>query len=327
MIGLARAEWIRFRRRASIQVIVLGVPLLAAFFFLAGYASTEGRLPPFDEAAFRAEQIACCLQGVPPEDLEVILGEMVAQERLMREQHDGQVDLTRSRYAFPQSIVTVLGNVSFLFLALILLTATSIGDEFGWGTVRTALLASSNRRRMIVVRLAALAIVALVTIIALLALGVILGLALQVSGAPLPAVPPVDPGGLLAYVLGTLLISLVVIGFSALATLMVRSGSLTLVVGLVYVAIEAAMLVLLLRNESFQQDGPNAWLLDAFPVHGITTLTTITSQVASGLPSYFGETIARDLSPVRLAVIALFVYGALLLALAVRRFTRMDIVE
>ncbi len=333
-MGLARAEWIRFRKRVSIQVIVLAVPVLAGFFFLAGYASIEGHSPPFDEAAYRAEMIACCLEGVPPEDLEIILAEMVAQERLAREQHDGQVDLMRSKHTFPQSLVTLLGNGSFLFLALILLTATTIGDEFGWGTVRTALLASSNRRRMIIVRLVALALVAVLTTITFLVLGVVLPLMLQVSGAALPGAPPVDPAGLVAQVFGVLLVAFVVIGFAALATLLVRSGSLTLVVALVYVAIEAAILVLLSRNESFQGGGQNEWLLDIFPVHAISTLTTVTSQVASGLPNYFGEgsplagdAIARDLASVRVAVIALLVVGVLLQTLAVRRFSRMDIVE
>ena len=34
--------------------------------------------------------------------------------------------------AFPQSLVTVLGSGTFMFFALILLTATTIGDDFGW---------------------------------------------------------------------------------------------------------------------------------------------------------------------------------------------------
>ena len=70
-----------------------------------------------------------------------------------------------------------------------------------------------------------------------------------------------------------------------------RSGSLTLVASLVYLAVEAATLALLLRFDAFQQDGSMAWLLDAFPIRGTTTLMNGATRAASGLGSFPGEVV------------------------------------
>lgn len=328
MKGLARAEWLRLRKRQSLQVIVFAVPILVAFFFLAGFASIGSDPPPFDPQEVRARILAeGYLEGVPPEDAEVIILETIEAERANYEQGVEGLAISRARFAFPQSLVNVLGSGTFVFFALILLTATTIGDEFSWGTIRTALLASSHRRRMLMVRLAALVAIAGFVFGLLLLIGTLLPAVLGLIGAPLPATTPVDPVALLALIAGELLIAIAVIAFAALATLLVRSGSLTLVVMLVYVVVEAAVLTLLTRFETFQVNGASEWVLDAFPVRGIVTLTDAASRAAGGLPNYPGEFIVRDLGAAALPFVALLVWGSLFAALAFRRFSRMDIVE
>lgn len=328
MKGLARAEWLRLRKRRSLQVIVLAVPILVAFFFLAGYASIGSDPPPFDPAEVRARILAeGWLEGVPPEEADVIIAEQIEAERQMYPQQVESLNTARARFAFPQSLVSVLGSGTFVFFALILVTATTIGDEFSWGTIRTALLASSHRGRTLVVRLAALVAIAGFVFGLLLLLGTLLPALLGLIGAPLPATSPVDAVALLALLAGEMLIAVAVIAFAALATLLVRSGSLTLVVILVYIVVEAAILALLLRFEMFQENGAGGWVLDTFPVRGIVTLTDAASRAAGGLPNYPGEVIVRDLGAAGLPSVALLVWGSLFAVLAFRRFTRMDIVE
>ena len=328
MRGLVRAEWLRFRKRRSLQVIVLAVPILVAFFFVAGYASIGSDPPPFDPAEVRALILAeGWLEGVPPEDAEVIIAEQIEAERQMYREQVASLSIARARYAFPQSLVTVLGSGMFVLFALILLTATTIGDEFSWATIRTSLLASSHRPRMLFVRLGALAAIAGLIFGLLLLLGTLLPALLGLIGAPLPTTTPVDPVALLVLLAGEMVIAIAVIAFAALATLVVRSGSLTLVVMLVYVVVETALLALLLRFETFQQNGASAWVLDTFPVRGIATLTDVASRAAGGLPNYPGEVIVRDLSGAGLPLVALLAWGSLFAVLAFRRFSRMDIVE
>jgi hypothetical protein len=325
--GLIRAELLRFRKRRSLQVIVIAVPLLVAFFFVAGLMSFGPELPPCDPAAIRDRLIGEGFGlGMPSEDLEPLLAESVAQECQFIEQQREQMRQVRSTYAFPQSLVTVLGSGTFMLFALILLTATTIGDDFGWATIRTTLLASSHRVRLLAVRLGALGTIALGLIASLLLLGVSLPATLAAVGAQLPAAAPVNVGGLAVLVVGLLEVSLVVIAFAAAATLMVRSGSLTLVVMLVYVVVEAAILTLLLQFDAFKHDGPLEWLLDAFPVRGLSTLTEVASRVASGVTRYPGE-VTRDLGDATVPMVALLIWGALFAAIAFRRFARMDIAE
>jgi ABC-type transport system involved in multi-copper enzyme maturation, permease component len=326
MSGLIRAEWIRFRKRRSIQIIVIAVPLLVAFFFVAGYSSIGQGPPPFDAEATRARLISDgYVTGLSPEEAEPLLVDAIASERANVEQMRAQTELVRSRYAFPESLVTVLGSSSFLFFALILLTATSLGDEFSWGTIRTTLLASSHRSRLLAVRLAAMAGIAVVLVASMLLVGLVLPAVL--TGALPPSTPPFDAGALAVLALGDLEAGLVVIGFAAMATLLVRSGSLTLVVMLVYVVVEVAILALLLRFDVFKTNGAAEWVLNVLPVRGIATLTDTAARAAGGLGNYPGEEVVRDLGVAAVPLVALAVWAALFLAIAFRRFTRMDIVE
>lgn len=328
MTGLIRAEWIRFRKRRSLQVIVLAVPLLAAFLFFAGYSAIGPEPPPFDAAAVRAELIAQGYGlGLPPDQLEKELDAAVEAQRFPVDQAREQNRLQRSAFVYPQSLVTLLGSGTFVLFALILLVATTIGDEFGWGTIRTTLLASSHRVRLLAVRLAAIVTIAIALLASLALLGVLLPLVLAVVGAQPPATPALGMGALAVLVVGTLEAALLVIAFGAVATLVVRSGSLTLVVLLVYVAIEGSVQAVLQRFTAFQEHGAAAWVLDAFPVRGIAVLTETAGRVASGVPRFPGEEVPNDLGVVAVPMVAFLIWAAVFLVAAFRRFSRMDIVE
>ena len=331
--GLAAAELLRLRKRRSLQVIVLAIPLLVGFFFVLGYGSIY-EPPPFDAAAYRAQLIADGFGfGMPPEELEPLLDEAVGFAEQDQERQLEYAALSRATFHFPYSLVTVLGYGTFALLALVLLAATTTGDEFGWGTIRTTLLANSHRRATLLVRIGALGVAAVLMFALLLLLGTVLPLVLGVGSGRLPAsLPAFDVGALLVLLGGLLLAAAAVIGLAGLATLVVRSGALTLVVVLVYVVVEAAILLALTRLPGFGFDsngrpGELAWLLDAFPVRALATLTTAAGHAASGLPSYPGEEIVRNLAPVGLPFLSLTIAAAIFLALAFRRFQRMDIVE
>jgi ABC-type transport system involved in multi-copper enzyme maturation permease subunit len=337
VIGLIRAELLRLRRRRSLQVIVLGVPLLAGVIFVLGFNSIY-EMPPFDEAAFRQEMIDSGFTiGVPPEEAEAMLADLVVQQRQMYAQQEDGSRLIRASYVFPYSLVQVLGNGTFVLVALILLTATTIGDEFSWATIRTSLLASARRRRFLFVRLGAVAIAAVLIFGMLLLVGIVVPLLLNIPASKLPTSWPVfDAGALLVMLGGELVASLAVIAFAALITLLLRNGGLTLVSVLIWVAVEAAILALLLRFPNFSGTntadgnfvpGPDAWLLDAFPLRGMTTLISTAGRAAAGLPGYSGEEIVRDIGRTAVPITSFAIIGVILAALAFRRFQRMDIVE
>ena len=322
------AELLRFRKRRSLQVIVFAIPLLVAFFFAAGFLSLKD-IPAFDAAAYRQELLdqGCCI-GMEPNDQEQFLNDMVGNQQQQYDQQDTFIRNSRAVFAFPQSIVTALGNGPILLLALILLTATTLGDEFAWGTIRTALLASSRRRAFLGVRLGGLALTSLTVIVLMILVGTVMPFLLGVAGSRLPEpMPAVDVAALGVLALGLFFASLMAIGFAAFVTLMLRSGALTLVGGLVYLAIEAAILTLLTRFEAFQEKGALAWVLDAFPLHGMTTLFRVAGEAASGLRTFAGPITDRSIDATFVPLVALAVWAAIFVSLAMVRFQRMDIVE
>jgi len=327
MGGLIRAEWLRLRKRRSLLAIALAVPLLVAFFLLAGYFSIP-QAEPFDAAAARQQLIDDGIGiGMTPEEAEQLIADLVESQRQNHEQELQRVAFMRERFAFPQSVVTALGTGTFLMFALILLTATTLGDEFGWGTVRTALLANSQRRRFLAVRLGFLVATGAAVIVATGLLGVIAPLVLSLTGADLPVKTPVDWTAIGVLALGETIVCAAVIGFSALVTVVARSGSLALVGALLYLVVEGAILALLSRFEPFQQNGDLVWSLDLLPLHGLTTFINTASAAASGLGNVPGEVLDRALDRAAVPLVALLAWAALFWALAFRRFSRMDIVE
>jgi ABC-type transport system involved in multi-copper enzyme maturation permease subunit len=335
--GLLRAELLRFRKRRSLQVIVLGVPLLIGVFFVLGYSSIY-HSDAFDPARARQELIDMgYVVGVPPEEADQLLDEAVESQRQGYAMQEEGERLTRAAYVFPNSLATVFGFGTLVIGAMLLLTATTIGDEFNWGTIRTTLLASANRRRLLAVRLFVLLVTGALLLVALLLVGVLAPLLLNIRQAQLPAaLPEFDFGALLVLAGGLLVASAAVVALIALVTLLFRSGPLALVVLPVYVAVEAAVLVALTRLPSFGgTQGPDgnfvpgvdAWLLDAFPLRGLTTLSTVAGRAATGLPSYPGEAVARDVTAASLPLITFTVLAVVLGGLAFRRFQRMDIAE
>jgi ABC-type transport system involved in multi-copper enzyme maturation permease subunit len=309
--------------------MVIAVPVLIAFFYLAGFRNTTSYLPPtFDEQAARQQLIdEGGLNGVPPDQIDQQLRQIIDSERASYEQELAQVRLQQSGFAFPQSLLVVLGSATYAFLALILFTATTIGDEFSWGTIRTTLIAASDRRRVLLARLLSLGAVAVFVFGITLLLGVVLPAVLAITGSDLPAPPPVDFGFLALLVVADLVISIAVISFATMATLIVRSGGLTLVVALAYVAIEGAVNALLLRFEPFQDNGDLQSLLNVLPFRATVTVLDRLAVAAGRVDVFPGANGPSDPGAAWLPLAALAVWGTAFMAIAFWRFRRMDIVE
>jgi ABC-type transport system involved in multi-copper enzyme maturation permease subunit len=334
MIGIVRAEILRLRKRGSLLLLAGFVPVLATIFFGLGYASIFD-VEPFDEAGTRQMLIdSGYVIGLPPDEAERLLGEYIENERRNHDQQLEQVKLVRATFTFPQSIVSILGSAYLLVFALALLTATTIGDEFGWATIRTTLLANSHRWRVLLVRLGGLMTVAALIMLLMVLVGVIAPLFLNVAAKPLPSpLPPVDVGALLVFCLGILFVSFAIISFATLVTLIVRNGALTLVSLFVYVVVEGAVLALLSRFKEFGFDyasnkpGELAWLLDALPAHGFVTLMDVGTRASRAAVGPFEGQSIPPISDAYVAMIGFVAWGAVFALLAFWRFRRMDIVE
>jgi len=249
LIGLLRADVIRLRGRPDAWVVALAVPLLAALGFVGAY---------FDVP----HHFGYSTPSPPPEIVAAIAAE-------------------RSAFAFPESLLTMLDSAPWVIIAAFFLASTTIGGEYAWGTIRTALLASSERRRFLASRFLALDVLAAAMIGALLVAAVILPILLAAAGRELPSPAPRSIADLPVAVLARLLALIVVTGLAGLLAIVTRNGAVPLLLGMVYVIGES----LIANLDVWRTVDGLRWLPRALPIQSVGSLLADTARSATGSQS------------------------------------------
>ena len=159
MRDLLRADLYRLRRRPEVWLLVVIIPLGAALGFLTSYFAVRSHYFNSDPTAPPIPEIAIEQAG------------------------------TSSRRASSGLSTTPRGCSSRLSSS----TATSVGAEFAWGTIRTALLARSDRGWFITSRVTSIALICLVLVATLFVVGAFMPVVLAALGERQAADPPVEP--------------------------------------------------------------------------------------------------------------------------------------
>jgi ABC-type transport system involved in multi-copper enzyme maturation permease subunit len=208
MSGLIRAEWLRLRRRKDLWIVLAALAALTTISYWGPLSSIDSHFG-FDPT-----------QPVPAE----VLAQMAAE---------------RAQFAFPQSLLTVLGSGQIFLLALIAFaTAGTLAAEFVYGTVRTSLVASSNRRAFLAVRIGAMALLAVLLLAVVVIVGAVMPLVGLAVGLDLPGGHAIDAAGFAALVGSLFLFSLVVIGLVSVLTVLFRNSGIALILAFAYVLLE-----------------------------------------------------------------------------------------
>lgn len=291
--GLLQAEWLRLRRRPEVLLLAALVPVAAGLLFTASFLDAIGHAGVGDGP----------LTTIPPEFLQLMA-------RL------------REPYAFPQSLLAVLAGAWSIPLACLFLGAATVGADFGWGTIRTALLAWSDRTGWLVARVLGLAAVAASLLAAILVVGALLPLLLVVAGEHLPAVDP--PTGLLIVTGAHFLVAIQYALLGVVGSLVARSlaGGFLLAGG--YLLFDTAVA------------GLGAWsaaglrAVPALSFSGSGRALILAANRVSGAPPPLDENAAGLLPlpvPGWLSLVVVLVWLAVLAALALLRLRRLDITE
>jgi hypothetical protein len=229
MGSLLRADWLRIRRRWDVRIIVLGIPAMALLAFVTGALSagntqflTSGNVPPEFQAQAAAQEAAMRAFDALP-------------------------------YQFPRSIATmVTGSAVWLLLGSAFLTASLLGNEFTWGTIRNVALIRPDRLRYLGARLAWIAGIVLVTFAAVVALGAIapaivrvdpgdpsaLNQDLSFMGGPFGPTAPVSLGGALIVAASVLCLAFAGMALVGLTALEFRSAASGFLAAGAYVLVE-----------------------------------------------------------------------------------------
>ena len=235
MGSLLRADWLRIRRRWDVWIIVLGIPALALFAYVAGALSAGNSYIQYGG-------------DVPPDFLQHI----AAQEAMQRA-------LSALPFQFPRSIATMTqGATMWLILGAAFLAASMLGNEFSWGTIRNVALFRPDRVRYLATRLGWLVGLILLTFGVIVVLGMVAPLILRVDpgdpsaltsgqlngdqfGGPMGPIGPIGPislGGALLAAGSIVVVAVAAMGLAGLAALRFRSPATGMLVAGMYVVAE-----------------------------------------------------------------------------------------
>jgi hypothetical protein len=216
--GLLRADWIRFRHRYDLWVILLAVLVLGVVSYASGVGSAN--------SPFQVEPIDPTL----PPDVRAMIEAQNAQIV-------AQMAAVRDLYVFPRSVVTMLVQGSWLFMAAAFVAASWIATEFDWGTLRNVVLFEPRRGRVLAARIVSLIAVTLVALVALAGLGAAMPLVMPTVGSGGPS--GVTPGAVLLTAFAGLTWCVAFIAVAALAAVVTRSPILALILTYGYFLLES----------------------------------------------------------------------------------------
>ncbi|MBI2872633.1 MAG: ABC transporter permease subunit [Chloroflexi bacterium] len=189
---LARWEWFKLRRRwmpwilLAVLLLISQLFLWGSFFNYRGQERSGGQVFFGDSATGRRPVTLSCndlLAGradIPPEVAPGTIEQMRQNCQLMAAQQQEQLREMRASFTLPGSIPRTLSVANGIGLILIaILTASMVGAEYGWGTVRSALVRGTGRWQYLAAKLALAALVAAAALVVVLGVTVVSSLAAQ----------------------------------------------------------------------------------------------------------------------------------------------------
>jgi hypothetical protein len=217
VIAHLRADLIRLRHRRDAWIVGAAVLALFSLGFLASYQGIlQNDAQIRQQMADEEQQWAIDNPGqdVPPD----LAGfwQQRSEENLAR----------RAQFAFPASVMTMLDGASTPLGAVGFLATMTLGLEFGWATIRTVLLSSPDRARLLVARLLALGGYGVILMALLLVASAILPFALPLLGSPPPASAPVEPVVVVGRLAAVAVAMALVLGLMALLAVATRNPAM-----------------------------------------------------------------------------------------------------
>jgi hypothetical protein len=241
MGSLLRAEWLRIRRRWDVWIIVVGIPALA----LLAYATSA-----HSGGNFSIQTVG----DVPPELQQQIAAETAAG-----------LALGALPFQFPHSIVTMVqGSMLWLVLGSAFLSASLLGNEFTWGTIRNVVLIRPDRLPYLSARLLTLGGLLLLTFGVVTVMGVLAPLVFHVDpgdpaalsdpsvlgriGVPLQPIGPVSLGGALVVAGSILMVAVAGMALAGFAALKLKSAATAMLAAGLYAIAEGIVAALMMSR-------------------------------------------------------------------------------
>ncbi len=201
--NLMRWEWFKLRRRWMPWILLAVLVLFSQLFLWASFLSYRTDSPDagrdviigFDSTQGGAIRVTCRdvlsgnTAGLPSDFTPADVERMRQDCQRMAEQQAGQARGNRAAFTLPTSVTDAMTMAQSVGLILvIILTASSVGTEYGWGTLRMVLARGPARRDFLVAKLALMAVavgVALAAVVAFTAVSSLIASSLVPGDAAL----------------------------------------------------------------------------------------------------------------------------------------------
>ncbi len=335
-------EWYKLRRRwqpwilLAVAVVLAQIGLWVSYAvyhneglqgLMSGGTSSVGTTYEQDgETISVSTTCAEIVNGQTPEGIEQLSEdqrrEFLADVELFRENCSGTQarDEIRKGFALPSAIPnTISGLFDIAAFLVLILTASALGTEYGWGTLRTALTRGTGRWQLLSSKL--------VLLMLLSAAGfLVLSAAAAVSSVLAAVIPPAESGGLAdsgswgdaAVTFGKAVYGLApYVALAAFLTVLTQSSAAGMSIGMGYFVVELIFVPLLRNFEWF--DNISEVLLGTNVDKWMQVSLVEVEISGSGVPS---EQMTSDTLQ---AFLILLAYTAALAAAAFFVFQRRDI--
>lgn len=303
-----RAEWTRLSRRWDLGLVCALVLAACAAMYFGSFRSAVDRMGVGDPGSWGP------VPGTePPEDW--WLAAMLS---------------LRGPYAFPGSLLTVLDTSWLLPVVGIYAAVVTVGGDFGWGTLRSILIARRSRATFLAQRFVAIAVVVVACFAALEGASVLMqGALLAFAGERFPVSGL--PADTWAAVLGArLTAALAFAAVGMLLTLVARSVFGGIALTAAFAALDLGLQSLLTAGwtgivRDATLSGAAAAVLDRLRPPAVHM--TVDYQVGALVPAAHQPEPAQHSLPPEVAAVVLVAWLVAALAIAMWRLRSMDVTE
>ncbi len=333
LFNLVRWEWFKLQRRWMPWILLAIMLLFSQLFIWGTFFSYKSQVQSSGEVfiggrdiegSFRVscnDVLAGNTSSLPSNISPDMLQELKRQCASMAQGRDSQLREMYSGFTIPGSIPNVLGVAQSMGMILIaILTASTLGTEFGWGTMRAVLVRGTGRWQYLTAKLVLLALLAGA---ALLVVSVVTLATSALAGALAPQPPPGEVDSLgwndAAINFGKAWFAMLpFVALAACVTMLTASSAVGMAVALAYYFAEQIVVGIFINLFDWFQN-----VADYLMVENINTWMQGNQQgrVSFGGDGNLAEATTGELH----AFLVLSAYLLVLGVIAFRRFQKRDI--
>ena len=308
MLRLIGVELFKLKKRWLVYALLVPLLVFTVIPIISNYSNYKNILEKYPGV----EDIEITTTTNVDQEIIIIVDEQIGQDNNKLQRWAPIAADFKAAFTLPGSLENAFNSIAGLgALLIIILTASAVGSEYGWGTLRQMLIKGTGRERYLTSKLLGILIVVVIGILAALLAGFITSLVTTaIAGESINFdFLNLDFVGFMFSAFGALLLSLLVyFSLSTLFSVLLRSVTSGMVIGVVF--IYADMLIVSLLTYA------NNWWANLAPYtigHNIS--------IISDLFTINGDSESSMLK----AISILLVYCIVFLGISFYSFRRQDI--